>query len=73
MKEEGQQIFMVPQTVKGIKSIEKDIIRREREAMMQPKLKIGEDSEQAFSTTFGAIPLEIVTNQEPKEEDEPID
>jgi hypothetical protein len=53
---------MVPQTVKGIKSIEKDILRREREAMMQPRAKIGVDSAQAFSTTFGANSLEIVTS-----------
>ena len=30
------RIFMIPQTVKGIKSIEKDQIRKERAALMQP-------------------------------------
>ena len=39
-------MFMVPQTVKGIKSIEKDQIRKERAAMMQPK--------KLLMTTFGA-------------------
>lgn len=37
-KEDG--LFMMPQTVKGIKSIEKDILRqerKEREAGLQPK------------------------------------
>ena len=55
---------MVPQTVKGIKSIEKDIIRKEREALLQPKPK---NSEQAFATTFGVIPLEDVAKEDKAE------
>ena len=34
---------------------------------------MGVDSAQAFSTTFGAIPLDIVTSQEAQEDSEPSD
>jgi hypothetical protein len=49
MKEDG--MFMMPQTVKGIKSIEKDILRQEKEAMMQPKKMnfVLEETEQAYA------------------------
>lgn len=47
---QNKEDFMTAQAVTGIKSIEKDIIRKEREALLQPQKQLDLDH---LATTFG--------------------